>query len=855
MARYNNGMIYTNDNCIGCNKCIFECPVIGANVSVYENGMNKIVVNEKKCIHCGHCLTTCTHHAREYHDDTDQFFADLAAGRHISLAVAPSFYINYAEKAAGVLGYLRSLGIEKIYDVGYGADIATYCHIQYLEKREKDPDSYKAYVARPCSAVQNYAECCAPDILDYMIPIHSPVVCLGIYVHQYLHENTDIAFLSPCVAKKDEIDAPSAGKHIKYNVTFKHLLEHISHISTEEYFTESDLKPLGMGDLFPIAGGFKEYLEYFTSNRSVILHNEGLTGRHEQLCQSCSRINESGEPPCMIDMLSCQHGCLGGPASGHQDYDVVHMLQGYQKIRVGANQQIFEKSLSVEECKARFKEEFSDLDLSDFNCAFRDRYHQVFSIPESTYDEIFNTMYKYTPAQRSVDCHSCGYSTCRDMVTAIAYGYNRIENCVHYSKDEIARLYYTDPLTGISNKAAFIRDTTELLQKNEGTQYAICVGDINNFTAVNDMYGFEAGNQVLLYLARQATERTKEIGCCARLDTDHYALCFPHDENRLQFFKNTPCFDGNEIQIDFPITMRFGMYLVEDPYGKVDKMLDLAAIAMNQNTDRSRNTYYFYNGDLRKKLLDEANVTLHMREALKNEEFCIYLQPQYNHSTGRQIGAEVLCRWIKPDGDIISPGVFIPIFEKNGFIRELDSYMWDKTFALVHKWLEEKKNPVAISTNISRISLQNENLAEVFWNLSRQYNVEPKRIHLEITESAYMNNQKQIVEIINRLRAYGFVIAMDDFGSGYSSLNTLKSVPVDILKLDMGFLRGENKNDKEDSIISSVVHMAQTLQLETIAEGVETVGQADFLGSVGCDAIQGFLYAKPMPVIEYEALG
>ncbi len=854
MARYNNGMIYTNDNCIGCNKCIFECPVIGANVSVYEHGQNRILVNEKKCIHCGHCLSACTHNAREYRDDTEAFFEALSAGKNISIAVAPSFYINYPEKAKKVLGYLRYLGAKKIYDVGYGADIATYCHLKYFEKKAKTPEQCPAFLSKSCPAIVNYAECCVPEAIESIIPIHSPVICLGIYVHKYLGDQSEIAFVSPCVSKKDEIESPTTGGVINYNVTFKHLMQYLENIVLDDYYAESDLEPIGLGELFPIAGGFKEYIETFLTKDEVVLRTEGLPGRHEELHEYCAALNASDNSPSLVDILNCTHGCLTGPATESSNYDVVNMLKSYKHVHSKFQTEAFDDKLSTQERRDKYEALFSSLDVSDFECEFIDRFQQPFHIPESTYDEIFNAMHKYSPQERSVNCHSCGYASCREMVTAIAYGYNHMENCIHYTKDEIARLYYTDPVTEISNKAAFLRDTEELLHSNPDTKYVICTADINNFTAINDMYGFENGNKVLQFLAQTGTRFVEGIGVCARLDTDHFALCFPYSEDLLEELRRADFFDCHEISIDFPITLRFGIYIVEDIDEQVDKMLDLAAIAMSKEGDRSRNTFSYYNNKLRQELIEEANITSQMREALDKEEFYIYLQPQYNHATGELIGAEALCRWIKSDGSILSPAVFIPVFEKNGFIIELDRYMWEKTFALVRKWLDAGIAPVPVSVNISRISLQDVNLSEVLIELGRKYQVNPALIHLEITESAYISNQMQIINIINTLRGNGFLIAMDDFGSGYSSLNTLKNVPIDILKLDMGFLRGDEEKDKGGNIISSVIRMAQSLKLYTIAEGVETVNQANFLKSVGCDMIQGFLYAKPMPVSQYEEL-
>ena len=243
-----------------------------------------------------------------------------------------------------------------------------------------------------------------------------------------------------------------------------------------------------------------------------------------------------------------------------------------------------------------------------------------------------------------------------------------------------------------------------------------------------------------------------------------------------------------------------------------------------------------------------------MNAAMDNREFVMYLQPQYNHSSGKLVGAETLCRWIKPDGSIISPGIFIPIFEKNGFIKKLDIFMWESAFRQIKKWLDSGIKPVPISVNISRISLNDDEIVRVIGGLKEQYSVDTSLLHFEITESAYMDDQESLIDRITRIREMGFMIAMDDFGSGYSSLNTLKDIPIDILKLDMGFLRGGTNTDKGSNIIGSVIRMAHSLGLITVAEGVEKADQADMLQSLGCDIIQGYLYARPMPVTDYNEL-
>ena len=243
-----------------------------------------------------------------------------------------------------------------------------------------------------------------------------------------------------------------------------------------------------------------------------------------------------------------------------------------------------------------------------------------------------------------------------------------------------------------------------------------------------------------------------------------------------------------------------------------------------------------------------------MKSALENHEFVVFYQPKYGLSDNQIAGAEALVRWKHPERGMISPGEFIPVFERNGFITKLDYYVWEQTCIQLRKWMDEGKNPLPISVNLSRISLYNKDIVNVICNLVDSYRIPRRLFQVELTESAYNTNPKAVQDMMQRLREEGFYILMDDFGSGYSSLNVLKDIVVDVLKMDMKFFAGDDREGRGENIMAAVIRMAKWLNMPVVAEGVERIEQVEFLRSIGCEYVQGYYFAKPMPVEEYEKL-
>ena len=851
MGQQNDGILFVNDNCIGCTKCISNCSIISANVSTFENGVARVRLDSDKCNHCGKCIRLCTHNAREYKDDIEEFINALFNNEDISLVVSPSFYILYGEKAHQILGYLKSIGVKKIYDSAFGAEIAVWATANYIKQHENDPN--RAFITSTCPALVNFIELYFPNLLDKMFPIQSPSICTAIYARKYLGEKGKIALLSPCIAKKDDNDDANTFNNIQYNITFTHLLQHFKNVDFSSYYAESDLSTTGLGNIISIAGGFKEAVSYFFPKGSYFTNFSGFSQDMFKKLSFSENKEYSACKPLLAEVLGCINGCQEGPCVEKENFGAPIVYERVNQLR----KKCYENFITSEDYDLNFQklnEQHKNLALNDYYRKFTDRYEKPADIPQSTYDIIFVTMSKNTTAKQNINCGTCGYPTCKTMATAIAYGYNTKENCIHYMKERMNDLYRTDVLTGLLNLQAFKDKTSRLINTNTDKQYILCMSDINNFKVINNLYGNIAGDAVLLKIADALKELLGNEHVLARVGGGVFAFCVEYEIDFLEKLRKCKNFCCEHAGTEIFVTMRFGLYIIKDIDEPITRMLNAATIAMDYAQSSMYNTYTIYTEKMRKNLLRSAEITAQFNSAIENDEFHVYMQPQYNIGTNELSGAEVLCRWIKTDGTIINPNEFIPIAEKSKFIRTLDKLMWEKTFKLVRTWLDEGIELQPVSLNASRYNIQNEDFIPFIEHLINRYQIPTSLIHIEITESAAMSDTEEISKRLERLRGIGFKIAMDDFGSGYSSLNSLKDIPIDIVKLDMGFFSETDNTDKGYSILTSVVRMAKSLKLTTIAEGVEKEEQLSFLKAIDCDIIQGFLFAKPIPADEYKKL-
>ena len=411
-----------------------------------------------------------------------------------------------------------------------------------------------------------------------------------------------------------------------------------------------------------------------------------------------------------------------------------------------------------------------------------------------------------------------------------------------------------DRLTGLYSKQYFYQQAGEVLLRNPDQQYDIICSDIENFKLINDVFGVKAGDRLLRGIGNAYAERLKGIGICGRLNSDQFACLLKHrDDYTDDMFIEASILTNGLLDLH-NIVMKWGIYNVEDRSVSIEQICDRALLAARSIKGQYGKYFAIYDDTLRNQLLREQAITDSMESALSQNQFLVYLQPKYRIKDEVLVGAEALVRWNHPVWGFLSPAEFIPLFEKNGFITRLDRFVWEKACAVLHDWDERGYYPMSVSVNVSRADIYNEDLADTLVKIIEKYDLDPSRLHLEITESAYTENPKQIIDTVTTLRELGFVIEMDDFGSGYSSLNMLNDMPIDILKLDMKFIRSEMAKPKSQGILQFIINLASWMNLSVVAEGVETKAQLLRLTEIGCDYVQGYYFAKPMPCQEFEGL-
>lgn len=426
-----------------------------------------------------------------------------------------------------------------------------------------------------------------------------------------------------------------------------------------------------------------------------------------------------------------------------------------------------------------------------------------------------------------------------------------LENQERENRKKLLKLQEIDKETGIFNREAFSRRTEEMIRSNPDKKYVLIRWDIDRFKIYNDTFGVHAGDALLRAIGKSYIDRCLQSVTYGHWVSDHFVMCM---EEKMFSSVAVHKYISEQISLyrnDFEFIVRMGVFRITDPNVSVPLMCDRAFMAMKSIKNDFEHRIAYYDDAMRGQMMEEQELITDMEPAIQNKEFQIYFQPQYNYATGKMSGAEALVRWNHPKKGMISPAKFIPVFEQNGFICRLDQYIWERVCQSIRQWKDNGFQLVPVSVNISRRDIYNPILCSFLEKLIKKYDIEPELLRLEITESAYMEEPTQLIKVVEQLQAAGFIIEMDDFGSGYSSLNTLKDVPVDILKLDLRFLSSEGTNKRGGSILTSVVRMANWLTLPIIAEGIENIKQAEFLKSIGCYIMQGYLFSRPIPEDEF----
>lgn len=421
------------------------------------------------------------------------------------------------------------------------------------------------------------------------------------------------------------------------------------------------------------------------------------------------------------------------------------------------------------------------------------------------------------------------------------------------ANEEVSRIAYTDSITGYGTWDKFVLDAKSLL-RHEYRRYALVSFDIDKFKAINDMYGHDEGNRVLKLIADTVNRNLQDGETFSRINSDNYYILMLYSSDSDTARRIGSLIQAIEYEItEFVPVLSFGIYRITDKSVSIRRMGDLADIAKRTVKYGDDSAYTFYSESMLEKMREEKRIENEMQTALDMHEFCVFYQPKVSLDGKVNLtGAEALVRWIK-DGTVISPGKFIPLFEKNRFIVKLDYYIMDQVCQNIKQW-ESYYPHLLISVNMSRAHLRDPQFVEKLNDICLSHGVSTSSIEIEITESAAYGSLDVLTAVFKQLKDYGFHISIDDFGSGYSSLNMLKDLPADVLKIDRAFLAESNSNKRANDILGYVIRMAGSLGMHTICEGIETDEQAKLLGGLGCEMAQGFYFAKPMPSDSFEEI-
>ena len=437
----------------------------------------------------------------------------------------------------------------------------------------------------------------------------------------------------------------------------------------------------------------------------------------------------------------------------------------------------------------------------------------------------------------------------------IGFFLNLIDNTEkHIAFEKEKYLATHDTLTGLYNKNYFAHKTSEILNENPDKEWLLICSNIKDFKLVNDLFGLEKGNEVLKMESDLLKAQCGEGSVYGRTGGDKFAICIPKEEFKEQDFMDAIQTMGHAFNNDlYHLHIYVGVYEITDRNEEVSIMCDKANLAIKTLGENYDKSIAYYNDTIFHDTVAEKQLVGDFDKALAEKQFCMYLQPQVT-SEGKLLGAEALVRWQHPKRGLIFPGDFIEVFEKTGLIYRLDRFVWELAVQKLAQWQKAGRDDLYISVNISTKDFYYMDVYETITSLVETYKIIPSTLKLEITETAIMTGTAGELEMIERFRKSGFQVEIDDFGSGYSSFNTLKDMDVDVLKIDMGFLRTTRPErlERSMSIINTIISLTKTLGLSVITEGVETKEQIDKLTQMGCGIYQGYYFSKPIPVDQFE---
>ena len=857
MRDIKKGLVYTNDKCIGCNKCIRACSCIGACVSTEpdENGNSRIMVDGSLCVACGACFDICEHNARDFIDDTEHFFEDLKSGEKISLLVAPSFPANYPDTYAKIFGKLKELGVNRIISVSFGADITTWGYINYIQKYD-----FVGGISQPCPAVVGYIERYMPDLLPKLFPIQSPLMCAAIYARQELGITDRLAFISPCIAKKLEIDDPNNHRVVSYNVTFTHLIDYAEkhHLYGEPCTDEIEY---GLGSIYPMPGGLKENVLWLLGEDVFIRQVEGEKRLFHYLEKNRELLRDGKTPFLFVDALNCEKGCICGTGTdmslSSTDYSLYHLHDIKEAVKKNTAGSPWSKTAAPEERLACLNKQFEHLKLEDYLRSYTDRSEQCsLRIPDPEELEIiFLEMNKTDEASRHINCSCCGYDSCLEMAIAIHNGFNHKDNCIHYLKDMyVQKAAETDIMTGLPNAAGFRTFVNRIRAAGALTSYNAFYINLKSFGLINKKYGKQEADNIIVRFAELLSSYTGDNECAGRMSGDAFILMVQKEKTdsvlKLTSGVNIRAtVDGQEEMTTLQAVA--GCLDIDDDEIDSEGILGRCSTALNVARYEKHVPYLFSTPEMHSKAIRQKQILSVFADSLEKGEFRPFYQPKVNTKTKTLAGAEALVRWVR-DGMTIAPGEFIPVLETGDSICVLDFHIFEQVCRDIRQWIDAGIEPVRISTNFSRRNLADPEFSEKIKRILTAYDVPKCYIEVEVTETISEEENDRLSKFILDMHESEIVMAIDDFGTGYSSLNLLRDLSADVLKLDKSFIDGHTDTRRDSVVVSNVAKMADELDMSVITEGVEKWEQVEFLKSVNINMVQGYLFDKPLPKEAFE---
>lgn len=483
---------------------------------------------------------------------------------------------------------------------------------------------------------------------------------------------------------------------------------------------------------------------------------------------------------------------------------------------------------------------------------------------EKLFEIANDTVFSIEQYSREMAEKTAGMVSVTALVSAAAfaaavYFYIRKFFQLKVTNERLEGLAYRDELTGAYHMERFYEEVNRIMAQNPNEKFAVLYVDFENFKYVNDVFGYSYGDELLKGYAHFVMSLLRDKELLGRDMADRFVILRRY-ESRDELLKTQEQVDEEFLNSSLVksnrhlMTIAGGICCAEDMVEEAEavRMVDRANFAQKEVKNKPGKRYAFYGEEIRRKLIAEMSVKDRMQEGLDNEEFVVYMQPKIGVKDGTVKAAEALVRWEVPGKGLLSPGFFIPVLEKNHFIGKVDRYVFEKVCIWFRERMEKGETVVPVSVNVSKIQFYSPDFIPVYAGIKKKYEIPDKMLEIELTESVAFEHEEYLLQIVRELHENGFLCSLDDFGTGYSSLGLLKYLPIDVLKLDGVFFRVSVDVKREQTILKYIINMVKQLHISTVAEGVEREEQVEFLKSVDCDLIQGFVFYRPMPIREFE---